>query len=141
MKICKKCQAYLSNESKFCNVCGEPLDVVLDDKFCSFCGTKVRGNARTCPKCGYLFDKENDLYVKKQSETSSVTSIIIKIFMILSCVTKSVFILPLAWCVPMTVSAFKKIENNEKLSLSFKICTLIFVDLVSGIIMLSDENL
>ena len=86
MKICKKCKAYLSNESKFCNVCGEPLDVVLDDKFCSFCGTKMKGNENICHKCGYASVKENKeeyTYYKNNVYYSSVsaTAIIVKVFM------------------------------------------------------------
>lgn len=146
MKICKKCKTYLSNESKFCNVCGEPQDDVLDDKFCSFCGTKMKSNENICRKCGYASVKENKeeyTYYKNNIYYSSVsaTAIIVKVFMIISCVIKGIFIFPLAWCIPMTVYAFRKINEKEEFSLAFKICTLIFVDLVSGIIMLADEDM
>lgn len=42
----------------------------------------------------------------------------------------------LAWQIPMTLSVWRKLKNNEKIGVGFKICVLIFVNLVSGILLL-----
>lgn len=46
------------------------------------------------------------------------------------------FAIPLAWCIPMTVSLFKSSKENRPVSIGFKICVLIFVSLVAGILLL-----
>ena len=51
-----------------------------------------------------------------------------------------VYLLPLAWCLPMTSCYFNKTANKEEIGLGFKICTLIFVNLIAGILMLCDDN-
>lgn len=59
-------------------------------------------------------------------------------FMIVSTVIMGFAIIPLAWCIPMTVIAKRKIDNGEEIGVGFKVCTLIFVNLVSGILFLCD---
>lgn len=48
--------------------------------------------------------------------------------------------LPLAWTVPMTLNYIKKSKANEPTTLAFKICTLIFVNVLVGILMLCFEQ-
>ena len=61
-----------------------------------------------------------------------------KIFMIISTVLMGFAIIPLAWCIPMTVIYCRKIKNGEPVGLGFKICSLLFVSLIAGILMLID---
>lgn len=63
-----------------------------------------------------------------------------KVFMILSCVFTGLALLPLAWTIPMTVSYSRKIESGETVSTGFKVCTLLFVNLIAGILMLCDND-
>ena len=65
-----------------------------------------------------------------------------KVFMIIGTVVMglTLWLIPLAWCIPMTVSYFKKIANGEPISTGFKVCTLLFVNVVSGILMLCDKE-
>ncbi len=46
----------------------------------------------------------------------------------------------LGWTIPMTVIYFRKIHSGEQPSLAFKICTTIFVNSISGILMLVDNK-
>ncbi|MBO4422908.1 MAG: hypothetical protein J5879_05685 [Clostridia bacterium] len=64
------------------------------------------------------------------------------IFMIIGCVSVGWMLIPLAWCIPMTIKYYKALKEGKALELpmAFKICTLIFVSLVSGIIMLIDKG-
>ncbi len=48
--------------------------------------------------------------------------------------------LPLAWCIPMTVSVHKKLNNKEPIGTALKVCTLIFVNQISGILLLCMDN-
>ena len=40
----------------------------------------------------------------------------------------------------MTITYSRKVRNNQPVSVGFKVCSLIFVDLVSGILMLCDHS-
>lgn len=42
----------------------------------------------------------------------------------------------LAWCIPMTVSVWRRTKNNDPIGMGLKVCTLLFVDLVPGILLL-----
>jgi len=46
------------------------------------------------------------------------------------------FTLPLAWAIPMTVHVFKADREGKPLSTAFKVCTLIFVSIIPGILLL-----
>lgn len=63
-----------------------------------------------------------------------------KAFMIVGCVCNAfIYLIPLAWCIPMTIYYWKKIDNDEDVGIAFKICSLLFVNLVAGILMLCDN--
>lgn len=73
-------------------------------------------------------------YAKPQDNSMNT---VIKVFMILSCVFGACFyLIPLAWRVPMTVHAFKKLDAGEPIGTGFKVCTLLFVGLIPGILLL-----
>ena len=40
----------------------------------------------------------------------------------------------------MTSAYFKKVENNERIGVGFKVCALLFVDMIAGILMLCDDK-
>lgn len=65
----------------------------------------------------------------------------IGITMIISTVVAASGLIPLAWCIPMTVSYYKHGEEKRALSTSFKVCTLIFVNSTAGIMMLLDDGI
>lgn len=62
------------------------------------------------------------------------------VFMILSTIAMGWALIPLAWCIPMTVSYYNCIKQGRPVSMGLKICTLLFVNLLSGIFMLADPN-
>lgn len=102
--------------------------------YCSHCGKEVENGALTCPQCGFLIKKEEIKPVKSFGA--------IKVFMILGCILNAfLYLIPLCWCIPMTISLNKKIENGEKCSTSFKVCTLLFVSMISGILLLCDNDI
>ena len=60
--------------------------------------------------------------------------------MIIGCIWSGLALIPLLWTVPMTISLFRKTENGEEISTGFKICTLLFVGLIGGILLLCNKN-
>lgn len=64
-----------------------------------------------------------------------------KILMIISTVAMGLYLIPLAWCLPMTLNFCKKIKEGQPVTMGFKICTLLFVNTIAGILMLCDKNI
>ncbi len=61
------------------------------------------------------------------------------VLMLISTIVMGCFLIPLIWCIPMTVKCYKAYKNNTKLSIGFSICTLLFVDIISGVLLLIDS--
>ena len=106
-------------------------------KYCTYCGNEMHDDAVICVKCGRevrkLTQPVNTDYVRSKDDTMAT---VIKVFMIIGCVSMGGFLLPLAWCIPMTISVWKKLDNHEPIGMGLKICSLLFVNLIAGICML-----
>ena len=72
----------------------------------------------------------------KTNEDNSQLKTLIRVFMIIGCVLSGIEVIPLAWTIPMTVILLRKLDRNEPISLAFKVCTLLFCSMVSGIMLL-----
>ena len=110
--------------------------------FCNKCGAEVDNECIVCPKCGCnpKGAEQKPATTNGRSNTSETLRLIAKILMILSCVTSGLLIIPLAWMIPMTISYSNKCSNNEPIGIGFKVCTLIFVNIIAGILMLCDNE-
>ena len=67
----------------------------------------------------------------------------VKAMMVLGCLVGARFYLvPLLWCIPMTVVAWKKLDRGEPLGTAFKVCTCIFVSRLAALFMflMTDEK-
>ena len=106
-------------------------------KYCTKCGNELLDEAVICTKCGCAIDPKF-MNKNKKSELSTVA----KAFMIISTVIMGFWfcLIPLAWCLPMTISYSNKVKNGENISNGFKVCCLLFVSVISGILMLCDNN-
>lgn len=104
--------------------------------YCSKCGAEIMDEAVVCTKCGCLVgEKKMPARVRTQKDDSGLKKVA-KIFMIISCVVMGLWIITLAWTIPMTMSYSKKIENGEPVTTGFKVCTLLFVNVIAGVLML-----
>ena len=103
-------------------------------KYCTKCGNELMDEAVFCPSCGCAVDEPS-----LQKGNNGLQSAA-KVFMIIGTVLMAIFVLPLAWCIPMTVIYCDKIKNNQPVSVGFKVCCLLFVSLVGGILMLCDNE-
>ena len=81
-------------------------------------------------------------YQQPVAPRESGLATVAKIFMIIGTVASalSLFLIPLAWCIPMTMAYWKKLKTGEPISVGFKICTLLFVNTIAGILMLCDKD-
>ncbi len=126
-------------------------------KYCCKCGSELCDEAIVCPNCGCAANNPNET---KTNNSSSGLLVAAKVFMIINCCVLvisaiAIFIIyaklevaylgilefiPLAWCLPMTVTLDEKIKNNQPISIAFKICTLLFANIVSGILLLCAKD-
>ena len=60
----------------------------------------------------------------------------IKVMMIIGCIAGATwYLIPLLWCVPMTIVAWRKLDREEPLGTAFKVCTCIFLSRIAGFLM------
>lgn len=62
------------------------------------------------------------------------------ILCIISCVSVGWLLVPLAWQIPITINVYKAYKGEKVLSTGAKVCTLIFGNLISGILLLCDKD-
>ena len=106
-------------------------------KYCSKCGKEVEENATYCLGCGCAVNEE-----AAPAEQTNVLKLLTKIFMIIGVVGTSVstYALGLIWCLPMWKHWKKCVETGTPVSTGFKVCTLLFVSMPAGIMMLCDND-
>lgn len=100
-------------------------------KYCQKCGKEIADEAIICPGCGCAIAEE-----KKEKGGNDGLAVASKIFLILGCVAQGWLLLPLAWCLPITISICNKMKNNEPVGTGLKVCSLLFVNLIGGILLL-----
>ena len=121
-------------------------------KYCTYCGNEVHDEAIVCVHCGCA--------IRTPANPGLVLAI--KIFMIVGCIgqpltawvnlvslgyldivsTLLALLLPLAWCIPMTVSVFRSLNQQRRVGMGMKICVLLFVNTIAGVLLLclNDKN-
>lgn len=99
-------------------------------KYCQNCGGEIHDNAVICPKCGCAVSNSN---AKNGSDGLAVAA---KVFLILGCIAQGWLLLPLAWCLPITISICGRMNRGEQVGTGLKVCALLFVNLIGGILLL-----
>lgn len=134
-------------------------------KFCSKCGAQIDDAAVVCPNCGcstQAAPRQKStlgtvalvfmiISIVAMLLSAIITAVGIPALMeatgaggsaegqmlVITAIIQAVFsIIPLAWMIPMTVSLSRKLKNGVPVTTAFKVCTLIFVNLLSGILLL-----
>ena len=106
-------------------------------KYCSYCGSQIADHAVYCEHCGARAGEPPapPSYTAPQRPDDTLP-IVVKVFLILGCISLGWAMIPLCWCIPITVSIFRKLNANEPIGDGLKVCTLLFVNLVAGILLL-----
>lgn len=74
------------------------------------------------------------------SDTDRTLRLIAFIFNVLSMLAAAIFIIPLAWMIPMTVRSWNIYKGTRPNTVAFDVCTLLFLDLISGILLLVSKK-
>ncbi len=107
-------------------------------KYCSHCGNELMDEAAFCPKCGCPVENAS-VKAEVVDDSKDALRLVAKVFMVISCVSIGWSLIPLIWMIPMTVTYWKACEQKKDVSVAFKVCTLIFVNMIAGILMLCDS--
>ena len=102
-------------------------------KFCSKCGKEIADEAVVCVNCGCAVDATDTKATKNGDDGLAVAA---KIFLIIGCIAQGAFLLPLAWCLPITISICNKMKRGEPVGTGLKVCAFLFVSLIGGILLL-----
>jgi len=102
-------------------------------KFCQTCGSEIHDEAVICPKCGCAVANNKPAAAKDGNDGLALA---VKIFLIIGCIFQGWMLIPLAWCLPITISICKKMKKGEPIGTGLKICALLFVNTIGGILSL-----
>lgn len=148
----------------YCSNCGKEINDYVT--FCPLCGAKVgHENRMEMPLYQKSENSNKTLYTVAMvfSIITIATSIITSIFLIICglvslriydtsdsevfsiaisyIVIAVLALVTLIYRIPMTITISKAIKNKTSLSVAFKVCTLLFLNVISGILLLcASEN-
>ena len=108
--------------------------------YCTHCGAELAEEAEICPACGCATENYKSTADSKK-KTPDILRFIAKIVMIVTCAVEGMAVIPLCWMLPMTLHYNKCLEENIPVSLAFKICTIIFVNVAAGVLMIIADEL
>ncbi len=81
-----------------------------------------------------------ETYVMRHSDTWDTLYLIAFILSLISTVFLGLLLIPLAWMIPMTVHLWGIYKGKKAPSTAFSVCTLLFLNLVAGILMLVADS-
>ena len=114
-------------------------------KYCTKCGAHIHDEAIICTSCGCTTGSSKNTSspisrdVQNAAQDAGLKAAA-KVLMIFNTIWYGKYILPLAWCVPLTMMYFNNVKNGEPISVGFKICCLIFVSPIAGVLMLCAKD-
>ena len=158
LNFCSYCGnqlAIMEEPLKSCPVCGKELDE--DMNFCPVCGTVLKAPLSHDEQSNFIESATTDTPTEVMRPPIQGVGTIM-CFMVISCIITGIMmfvyaglnnyaamfmmgILPLFWKIPMTVHFYSSANNFKKLSTTFKVCTLLFLSGISGLMLLCNKDL
>ena len=132
VKYCPNCGAVMNDNEYYCSHCGSGGGYGSDGGYSSDGGYGSGGYGQSgsySPYGGYPSSAA-------PRSGDSTMSTFIKVFLIIGCIIEGWTLAALAWCIPMTISIFHSLRDRRPVSLAMKICTLLFVSRIAGILLL-----
>ena len=149
MKYCHRCGTELTDESAYCNKCGawQYVETQQDTHYQQANSNQPQQKEYKHQKVFEVINKVLMIYYSSQFAMAGLLALFFTVMALVlqdptawpATIMLWFLTLPLAWMIPMTVHYFKKTSAGEPTTLTFKICTLLFVNLLAGIFMLCFE--
>ncbi len=125
-------------------------------KYCQHCGNACEDSNKFCQNCGALLEAESTVPQTQQvsvavdtadihasatlTDTDKTLRMVAFVFNCLSLAGFCWLIIPLAWMIPMTVISWGIYKGTRRNTVAFGVCTLIFLNLVGGILLLCSSK-
>ena len=132
-------------------------------KYCSKCGAQMVDEAVICVKCGCAvmpMPSKNEKAAPQKNPVLKNLAFAFMLFSVVFCTlyalimllagigTEAVegmlvgllFLTPIVWQLPMTIICYQKIQSKEPIGFAFKVCTMFFVNLIAGILLICDND-
>lgn len=143
MKFCKNCGTQLEDSSAYCYNCGTVCEQAAPQQNAvpqqqPYVEQPVVQQPVVQQQYTQQQPYAQQQYVAAPPVSGLATAA--KILMIISTVITGFYLLPLAWCLPMTISYCNKLKTGQPVTTGFKVCTVLFVNTIAGILMLCDKN-
>lgn len=112
-------------------------------KYCCYCGKEIPDDAQFCIHCGKSVsgaggdEEAQNAQVNRGAVKKSEVDTLIEIFLLIACIVNGIASLgiALAWCIPMRRSILDDMKNGVPVSIAMKVCTLLFVNTIAGILL------
>ena len=164
MKYCINCGNAIPDGAAFCPSCGAATGTETKaKKYCTHCGKELPEGTAFCPDCGtavgtaqpkperpapVVEEKKEEPGRRNGLQTTALVFMFVEfgflglmglIYLFLLGALALLYLIPLAWMIPMTVHYAKITRTGKSPTTGFKVCTLLFVNLIAGILMLCDS--
>lgn len=139
--FCSNCGTSLSETAAFCKNCGQKVNaddatVILQ---ASPTDAPMQQQSWQQPQTRPIQQQNQQYWQQPQEAPSGENDTLItvtKVFFIIGCISQGWMLIPLAWCLPITISCFRKMNNRQAIGTGMKVAALLLVSLISGICML-----
>ena len=132
-----------------CTQCGQEIEA--SRSYCQYCGASADSPYKTNKPQNYQAAPQNYQAVPQNAyyypnpqvnpaASESTLALVAFIFSIISTVSIGWLIVPLAWMIPMTIMTWQIYKGTRQTTTAFAVCSLLFVSLVSGILLLVDKS-
>lgn len=78
--------------------------------------------------------------VATEQSSDQTLKLIAFVFNIIATVSVGWMVLPLAWMIPMTIISYGIYKGTKRNTVAFGVCTLLFMNLISGILLLAAKK-
>lgn len=143
MKFCAFCGKQIDDNAIFCGHCGKATFEQPSQNQNSYQNQQNYQDFQDFQNSqGYQGYQSYQVPTEQKREPSGLAKaakILMIIFGLITSITT--YGIGLAWYIPMVISYSRKLKRGKKVSTGFKVCTLLFVSTIAGILMLCDRDL
>ncbi len=134
---CTNCGSEVHYGARFCVSCGAPIASASAQTDPYANSTQQAQPGAQYTQTTYIYNTYQTSYPRDDNGGLLLAAFI---FNLITTIGVAILIIPLAWCIPMTVHSYGVYKGTKPNTVGFGVCTLIFLSLIGGILMLVAEK-